>query len=297
GASASFSLAPFSDPAAAGWAWHVVVDGGDGHSSNFAAASQGSLGSLAHTYADNGSYSVSVSVTDKDGGSGSAGFTATVANLAPSVTAAANQSSDEGASHSFSLGSFSDAGAGDSPWHVVVDWGDGHSDNFNTSSQGSLGSLAHTYQDNGSYSVSVSVTDQDGASGSAQFQVTVANVAPSVTAPAGQSSDEGSSHSFSLGSFSDPGAGDNPWDASVDWGDGSPDTPLAFSSPGSLGSASHTYVDNGSYTAPVTVTNMYGACGQAQFSVTVANVAPTAYFAHVCPASAGSSLPMSISNA
>src|SRR5205085_177852 len=220
GASASFSLAPFSDPAAAGWAWHVVVDGGDGHSSNFAAASQGSLGSLAHTYADNGSYSVSVSVTDKDGGSGSASFTATVANLAPSVTAAADQSSDEGDSHSFGLGSFSDAGAGDSPWHVVVDWGDGHSSNFDTSSQGSLGSRAHSYADNCTYTATVRATDKDGGAGSARFHATVANVAPSVTAPADQNSDEGASHSFSLGSFSDPGAGDNPWDVSVDWGDG-----------------------------------------------------------------------------
>ena len=33
----------------------------------------------------------------------------------------------------------------------------------------------------------------------------VANVAPSVTAAADQSSNEGESHSFSLGSFSDPG--------------------------------------------------------------------------------------------
>ena len=47
-----------------------------------------------------------------------------IANVAPSVTAAADQSSDEGASHSFNLGSFTDPGD-DSPWHVTVDWNDG----------------------------------------------------------------------------------------------------------------------------------------------------------------------------
>src|SRR5213078_4068533 len=146
----------------------------------------------------------------------------------------------------------------------------------NGAAQGSLGNRSHTYADNGTYTVTVSVTDKDGGVGSASFKVTVANVAPTVTAPAGQSSDEGSSHSFSLGSFSDPGANDNPWDASVDWGDGSPDTPLAFSSQGSLGSASHTYDDNGSYTVTVTVTDKDDASGSAQFSVDVANVAPTA---------------------
>src|SRR5207244_12228722 len=140
------------------------------------------------TTAANGAASVTGTVTDKDGGTGAAAATATVANVAPSVPAAANQSSDEGENHSFRLGSFSDPGAGDAPWHVVVDWGDGHSDSFNTSSQGSLGSLSHTYADNGSYSVSVTVTDKDGATGSAGYQVTVANVAPSVTAAADKSS-------------------------------------------------------------------------------------------------------------
>src|SRR5205085_11950542 len=247
-------------------------------SDNFDTSSQGSLGSKSHTYLDNGLYSVSVSVTDKDGATGSAGFQPPVANVAPSVTAAADQSSDEGENHSFSLGTFSDPGFNDSPWLVNVSWGDGSPDTSfsNGAAQGSLGSRPHTYADNGTYTVTVTVTDKDGGVGSAQFKVTVANVAPSVTAPAGQSSDEGSSHSFSLGSFSDPGAGDNPWDVSVDWGDGSPDTALAASSQGSLGSASHTYDDNGSYTATVTVTDKDGASGQAQFSVTVANVAPTA---------------------
>ena len=40
--------------------------------------------------------------------------------------------------------------------------------------------------------------------------VAIANVAPTVTAPANQSSDEGESKSFNLGSFSDPGP-DSPW--------------------------------------------------------------------------------------
>jgi PKD repeat protein len=299
GASHSFSLGSFSDPGAGDAPWHVVVDWGDGHSSNFDTSSQGSLGSLAHTYQDNGSYSVSVSVTDKDGATGSAGFQVTVANVAPSVTAASDQSSDEGENHSFSLGTFSDPGVNDSPWLVNVSWGDGSPDTSfsNGAAQGSLGSRSHIYADNGTYTVTVQVTDKDGGVGSAQFKVTVANVAPSVTAPAGQSSDEGSSHSFSLGSFSDPGAGDNPWDVSVDWGDGSPDTPLAFSSPGSLGSASHTYDDNGSYTATVTVTDKDGASGQAQFSVTVANVAPTADLANDGPVDEGSPATISFSNA
>ena len=55
-------------------------------------------------------YTVTVSVNDGDN-TGTASFTVTVANGAPVVTAAADQTADEGVSASFTLGSFADAGA------------------------------------------------------------------------------------------------------------------------------------------------------------------------------------------
>ena len=80
-------------------------------------------------------------IFDKDDGSTTYSTVVTVSNVAPTVTAPANQTANEGASTSFSLGSFSDPGVNDSPWAVDVDWGDGtaHS-TFSASSQGSLGS-------------------------------------------------------------------------------------------------------------------------------------------------------------
>ena len=74
-----------------------------------------------------------------------------------------------------------------------------------------------------------------------------------MTAAADQSSDEGDSHSFALGSFTDPGA-DSPWDVTVDWGDGSTDTTFQVASAGTLGSKPHTYADGpNDYTVTVTV--------------------------------------------
>src|SRR5207249_1970202 len=148
------------------------------------------LGSLSHSYANIGSYTVTVSVKDKDNATGTASFAVSVANVAPTVTAPANQSSNEDQKSVVNLGTFSDPGASDAPWAVDVNWGDGSAHGaFTTGTQGSLGSLSHTYADGpATRTVAVTVTDKDGGTGTATFTVAVANVAPTVTAPASQSS-------------------------------------------------------------------------------------------------------------
>src|SRR4029079_7519298 len=130
-------------------------------------ASTLSLTSKMCTFDDNGTYTVWGRIFDKDDGSTTYSTVVTVSNVAPTVTAPANQTANEGASTSFSLGSFSDPGVNDSPWAVDVDWGDStaHS-TFNGSTQGGLGSLSHTYADNTTppatgYTVTVKVTDKD----------------------------------------------------------------------------------------------------------------------------------------
>jgi hypothetical protein len=297
GDSASFDLGSFSDPGAQDNPWSVDVDWGDASAhTTFTTSSQGSLGSKNHTYADNGSYPVAVTVTDKDGDSGSAGFTIDVANVAPDVSPAADQTALEGTTKSFALGSFSDPGANDAPWSVEVDWGDGSSHTtFGTASQGSLGSKNHTYADNGSYPVTVTVADKDGDSGQASFHVTTSNVPPSVTPPTDQSASEGVSASFTLGSFSDPGA-DSPWAVDVDWGDHGSHTTFTQTVTGSLGSKTHTFDDNGTYTVIVKVTDKDNASGQATFQVTVANVAPTATFNAPNNVDEGSPISLSLSS-
>jgi PKD repeat protein len=298
GTSTSFSLGSFSDPGANDGPWSADVNWGDGSAhTTFTSSSQGSLGSQSHTYADNGSYTVSVTVTDKDGGSGAATFKISVANANPVVTAAANQTATEGTSKSFSLGSFSDLGANDGPWAADVNWGDGspHS-TFTNASQGSLGSQSHTYADNGDYTVTVAVTDKDGGSGSATFKISVANADPVATAAADQSSNEGASHDFDLGSFSDPGANDAPWSVDVNWGDGSSHSTGSRPAQGGLGTSSHAYDDNGTYHVTVTVTDKDGGSGSAHFDVTVANVDPTASLANNGPVDEASPATISFSS-
>src|SRR5881397_3224415 len=83
----------------------ATINWGDGTpvEAGTVSVTQGSPGVLtagsvagSHTYADNGTYTVTVSISDDDSGSGSATFTVTVNNVAPSVSAAANQTANEG---------------------------------------------------------------------------------------------------------------------------------------------------------------------------------------------------------
>jgi len=74
----------------------------------------------------------------------------------------------------------------------------------------------------------------------ASAQVTVSNVAPRVTPPRNQFANEGVPKTFNLGSFSDPGVNDGPWNVLIDWGDGT-NTPMVLSQQ-SIPATEHTYV-------------------------------------------------------
>ncbi|MGZ3182409.1 MAG: OmpL47-type beta-barrel domain-containing protein [Telluria sp.] len=128
-------------------------------------------------FAHDGNVTVQYRALDKAGNSATGQLAFNVATP-PAVTAPAAQAANEGASTKFALGSFTDADP-TGTWSVDVDWGDGSAHGAaGASATGSLGSLAHTYADNGNYTATVSVTDANGSTGSRSFPVTVANVAP-----------------------------------------------------------------------------------------------------------------------
>ncbi len=186
--------------------------------------SGGSVAGTPSTTASGGSFdcffpdgpdttSVAIKVADSDGASGTDSESVVVvqvANVNPNVSAPDDQAANEGASSSFNLGSFSDPGP-DSPWAVDVDWGDGSTHGTaSKTTTGSLGSMSHTYADGpATRTVTVTVTDKNGGVGSASFQVTVENVAPTVVLSGDTSANEGSSHTYTY-TVSDPGDDPNP---------------------------------------------------------------------------------------
>ena len=165
----------FIDPGAD--TWTATVDYGDGTGSQPLTLNANKTFALDHVYADNGTYTITVEVTDDDGGSGTETFAVTVDNVAPVVSLSGPTNVDEGSPY-IGSGSFTDPGS--DTWTATVDYGDGTGSQPLTLNANKSFTLDHVYADNGIYTITVEVTDDDGGSGTETFAVTVDNVAPVV---------------------------------------------------------------------------------------------------------------------
>jgi hypothetical protein len=128
--------------------------------------------SASFTPADNGSYTVSLTVSDGDGGSASQSGNIGVANVAPSIALSGAASVNEGAAYQLTLGAVTDPGQ-DTVSQYVVHWGDGSSDTYDTP-----GDKTHVYTGGGTYSISVDLVDEDGTHSNGAPLSVVVNAAP-----------------------------------------------------------------------------------------------------------------------
>ncbi|MEO2002552.1 MAG: PKD domain-containing protein, partial [Candidatus Poribacteria bacterium] len=239
----SFS-ASFSDPGAADthtYLWNF----GDGVTSVGAAP--------AHTYADNGAFAASVSVTDDDGGFDTFNFSVAIANVDPVANAGPNQSGTNSTPVSFS-GSVTDQGSADT--HTYL-WAFGNG-TFST-----LQAPSFSYAAAGVYTATFTATDDDGGSDSDTATITITDNAPVANAGSNRTGNEGSAISFA-GTFTDQGSGHTfLWN----FGDGATATTQV---------ATHTYADNATYQTTFTVTDAAGNFDTDNATATISNVAPTA---------------------
>ena len=269
----------------------AVVHWSDGSTTAGVVSEAGGQGTVTagHVYADNGVYPIRVDVTDNGGATGSRQATATIANVPPSVTAAAPQTVEEGSPLQLTVATFTDPGftslaAGtQETFTATINWGDGTlvvpgqvsatSGAVGTPTSGSVVG-GHTYQDDGTYTVTVTVRDDDGGTGTASFTVTVNNAVPTVLTATDLSGMEGANLDF-VATFSDAGVLDT-HTAIVHWSDGST-TAGVVSEAGGQGTvtASHVYADNGAYPLRVDVTDNGGATGRRQAMASIANVPPS----------------------
>lgn len=160
----------FTDPDSSSWT--VTANYGDG-SGTQTLTPNGNQFSLEHTYVDNGEYTVTVSVNDGSGGVGTDTLLVTVNNVAPEVSAVGEQSAKRGEPIELSLATFTDPGTDDTH-SATIDWGDGSEPTAGVINQtDNTVSGSHTYAENGTYTINVTVEDDDGDSGNASMQITI----------------------------------------------------------------------------------------------------------------------------
>ena len=150
-------------------------------------------------------------------------------------------------------------------WTATVDYGDGSGLQPLALNPDNTFTLNNTYDDNGTFVVTVTVDDGVGGSGNDTVTVTVQNVDPIVDAGPDANVIEGGTFA-SAGSFVDPGA--DSWVATVNYGDGGGDEPLALN-PDNTFALGNTYPNIGTFTVTVTVTDDDGGVGSDTATVTV----------------------------
>jgi PKD repeat protein len=239
------STSPADDIVA--WAWDFD-DGGTSTEQN-----------PTHTFMDDGTYTVTLTVTDDDGSTDTITHDVTVTDAAP--TAAFTWAPDPPAEGS--LVQFTDTST--SPADAIVSWSWDFDDDGTEDSN--LQSPEYTFMDDGTYPVSLTVTDDDGSTDTVQQDVIVTDAAPTAAftwAPDPQ--DEGSPVQFTDTSTSPADVIDT-W--AWDFDDGGTSTDQ---------NPSHTFMDNGTYTVTLTVTDDDGSTDTVQHDVTVNDLGPTAEF-------------------
>jgi PKD repeat protein len=263
------SRGSLTDPGADSWS--AQVNYGDGTGWEPLAVENGAF-TLSHLYADNGTFAVELVVTDENGAQATAFVPVEVRNVLPIVNGPSSLETDEGRPFATPI-TLSDPGA--DTWWATVDYGDGFVDHLWLWNRELA--LNHFYLA-GTYTLTITLSDEDGGFSTTTIPVVVHNVAP-VVQVLGGTIDEGSDF-YSWGSFEDPSL----WlwwstfTVTVDYGDGTGVQPVYMDSYNrSSFWLHHRYARSGTYQMTVTVTDGFGGVGTATAPVVVNSVAPRVF--------------------
>ncbi|WP_165226922.1 Ig-like domain-containing protein [Aquisphaera insulae] len=181
-----------------------------------------------HTYATVGAYPVVTTITKSTGATANAASTATIADAPLTAIATSPISTTEGVYFNGTVGSFRDADPGSSAGEflVTIDWGDGSPQTvgYLTGTSGNLGITyairgTHTYADSlpigkpgsgvpgpqdGTYPITIYVTDVDGSRLVLSNTASVADDALTLGGHLDPASDSGVSHSDAITNVSQP---------------------------------------------------------------------------------------------
>lgn len=255
-----------TDPNGTASDYTATIDWGDGHTSFGTvtpAPGRGFLVNGTNTYAEQGSYPLSVVIEDVGGASETVNSTVFVDDAALLAVPTAIAAVEGTSLTDVSVATFTDAGGAGagSDYSVTINWGDNTpldttSGEILFAGQNFLVDGSHTYAEAGVFTVRVAISEDTGASRAIEIVVDEANVAdaPLSVSPVQPSvhTTEGVSFTGLVASFID-GNSEAPLDdftATIDWGDGTPWVFGSITQPGGIGtpflvSATHTYADSG----------------------------------------------------
>ncbi len=211
---------------------------------------------VRHTYADDGRYTVRLTVMDQDGASAMVEVAVLVLNRPPVAVASA----DPLEAPTMSEFSFASTGSKDHDGRILWymwEMGDG------TVAYGAT--VRHAFADDGTYVVRLTVTDDDGSDGSAEVTVVVVNRPPVAVAPSPMETVTGAVVHLDGRASWDPDGRVVEW--RWDFGDGTT---------GTGASVTHAFIPDGTFIVTLTVVDDDGATSSANTTVTVANVEPVA---------------------
>jgi PKD repeat protein len=217
-------------------------------------------------YSNNGTYQVSLVVTDANGlASAPATTTVTIANLPPTVNAGPDSEGFNDTPVAVSVTFADPGGSTDGPWTWTIAWGDGTTSTGTTNILGGPIATTHLYTVDGQYTIQATVRDKDNGTASDTKVVTIRprNFRP-IAVPGGPYAGDGGV-TFDGSGSTDPD-NDLPLTYSWNFGDGTSGTGV---------SPTKTYAANGTYTATLVVTDARNlASTPVTTPVTIANLAP-----------------------
>ena len=285
-------VASFGDanPFATADEYQVSITWGDGTSSagTVSANAAGGFDVFgSHTYSSAGALAFTVTITDSEGSTARATGAAAVVAQGTVVLGAAGSAirGTEGVSTgSVRVASFTDTNpnATASQFTANIAWGDGNvsAGVVTANSHGGFDvSAAHAYAEEGSYAISVAISDGAGHGATANGAASIADAALHVSAVAVSGTAGASTGAVPVASFTDDGPSGSPggYTASIDWGDGSAVTAGVVTARLGGGfdvtSTGHTYAGEGSYAISITVRDAGGASAAATANALIADAA------------------------
>ena len=195
--------------------YSLVAGTGSDDNGSFVISGDQLLTDAVFDYETKNSYSIRIKTDDGNSGTYEEVFVIAVtdANDAPVIDAVSNQVGNEGRAVTLNA-VFTDEDVSDT--HTAsINWGDGTSDNIDPAT--SPMTTSHVYADDGTYTVTVTVTDDEGASVSDTIEVSIGDMAPILTLdPVAAINEDGTA--TLTGTITDPRTL-NTFTLDIDWGD------------------------------------------------------------------------------